>query len=96
MRYKELIKEKADFLLMFSADWCQVCQQIKPQIVEKTAKIAKELVIIDIEKDPEIATKYDVMSLPIVIIFSKGEPQVAITGNDLDKFNKQQIGRAHV
>lgn len=32
MRYKELIKEKADFLLMFSASWCQACQMIKPTI----------------------------------------------------------------
>lgn len=88
MRHKELIKEKADFLLMFSASWCQACQMIKPTIEEKSKKKNIELVIIDVEQYPSIATEYDAMSLPTIIIFSKGEPQIAIPGNNIEKFNK--------
>ena len=48
---------------MLSAKWCGACQIMKP-IVEEM----KDVEIIDVEENPEIADKYNIMSLPAFIV----------------------------
>lgn len=63
-----------DFVVVdFYADWCGPCRMIAPFLEEIQAEMNVPLVKINIDDLPDIATEYDVMSIPTVIIFKKGE-----------------------
>ena len=59
-------------LLFFSAPWCGPCKQMKLMLNEN---IQKELnmKIIDISKDMETATKYQVMNVPTFVKVQDGK-----------------------
>jgi len=48
---------------MFTAEWCGHCKSMK-SVVEKIPDVQ----IIDVEENPELAEKYQVMSLPSYVI----------------------------
>jgi thioredoxin 1 len=70
----EVLKSDKPVLLDFSATWCGPCKMLAP-IVENVAskhegvKVAK----LDIDKAPDVATKYRVQSVPTVLIFKDGK-----------------------
>ena len=63
-------------LVDFWAEWCGPCKMIAP-ILEEIAdekegiiKIAK----VDVDSSPELAQKFEIMSIPTLIVFNNGEP----------------------
>lgn len=60
-------------LLEFHADWCGPCQQQKP-IVERLKKLypTVEFRIIDVDKEEILTAKYDVTSIPRMILLVDG------------------------
>lgn len=74
--FNEFIKEDKPTLVDFFATWCGPCKMQSP-IIEKvkasvgdTANVLK----IDIDKNAETARKYNVQSIPTLILFKNGEP----------------------
>ena len=52
----------ADELLIFSADWCPSCQQLKAAIEQDPALVSGyEVVILDLDKNPDLAKGYKMM-----------------------------------
>jgi len=90
----EVIKSDQVVLVDFYAEWCGPCQ-IQGPIVEELekeyagkAKIGK----LDVDSNQEIASAFQVMSIPTLILFKDGMPVEKFTGlqqkNDLaDKIN---------
>ncbi len=63
-----------DFVLVdFYADWCGPCRIILPFLEEIQNELNIQIVKVNIDESPNIASKYDVMSIPTLIIFKKGE-----------------------
>ena len=59
----------------FWAPWCGPCKMMAP-VVDKLATNNPDLKVgkVDIDESPQIAQKYNVMSIPTIIIFKDGEP----------------------
>ncbi len=74
-------KEKGVLVVEFSAPWCAACKTTEPIIAElskdyKNIKFAK----IDVAKNPGLASRMGVMSLPNIIIFKEGKVKDQIIG----------------
>lgn len=71
--FNELIN-KDKVLVDFYADWCGPCKMISP-IVEEIANENKDLEVVKVNVDnfSEIARTYGIMSIPTLIVFSKGK-----------------------
>ena len=81
--FDEEIKSAAEPVLVdFWAEWCGPCKMVAPILDEIAAdnqgkvKIAK----VNIDENLELARRFDVMSIPTMILFKEGEPQVRIVG----------------
>lgn len=70
--FNEIInKEKV--VVDFYAEWCGPCQMLSP-ILEKVSKeMGIEAYKLDVDEVDDVARRYGIMSIPTVIIFSKGE-----------------------
>ena len=78
--FKEIIKEKVA-LVDFYADWCGPCRMLAP-IIEEIASERPDIAVakINVDKEPELAREYGIVSIPTVIIFKDGEIAKRITG----------------
>ena len=77
----EASKEKP-VLVDFFASWCGPCKMQGP-IVEEVAKEMKGKAIVgklDTEKEKEIAEKYEIQSIPTLIVFKDGKEAETMTG----------------
>ena len=61
-------------LVDFYATWCGPCQLISP-IIEEVAKEHENIKVIkiDVDKFPELSRKYGIMSIPTLMVFSRGK-----------------------
>jgi thioredoxin 1 len=82
----------------FWAEWCGPCRMAAPIIDELSNELAGKVLIgkLDVDADPEISMKYQVMSIPTVILFKDGQEiarQVGFSGKQayLDLLSKAGV-----
>ncbi len=74
--FNELLSQTPQPLLVdFYADWCGPCRMMAPILdqVKKTLKQQVEVVKIDSERYPQLASQYRVRSLPTLLLFYRGK-----------------------
>lgn len=62
-------------MLDFFASWCGPCRIMKPVIADIEKEYGDKIIIkkIDIDENQEIASKYNVMSIPTILIIKDGQ-----------------------
>ena len=70
---KEVLKSKEMVLVDFNADWCGPCRMLAP-ILEKLSENndSIKIVSVNIDNEEDLATKYNVFSIPCLVIFQNG------------------------
>jgi len=68
---EDLIRDELGVLLYFSTPTCNVCQALKPKIIEEFEKKFPliKLAFIDSTVLPEVSANYQVFSVPTMILF---------------------------
>ena len=66
----------------FWAEWCGPCKKIAPILEEIAGEREASLSIakINVDDNPDIAMKFNVMSIPTMIVFNDGEVAGRVTG----------------
>jgi len=69
-------------LVDFWAEWCGPCKMVAPVLEEIAAEHADKLTIVkvNIDENPEIARRYQIMSIPTMSVFQGGEVVKSIVG----------------
>ena len=78
----EAAKESKAVLIDFSAAWCGPCRMLSPivdEIVEEAGGAVK-VCKVDIDKEPELAERFGVMSIPTLVVLKDGKTVSASVG----------------
>jgi thioredoxin 1 len=69
-------------LVDFWAEWCGPCKMIAPVLEEIAAEQAGKIQIVklNIDDNLEVTRRFDVMSIPTLILFKDGQPEVRLIG----------------
>jgi len=63
-------------LVDFWAPWCRPCKALEPILEELPVDVAR----LNVDEQPGIASRYEVLSIPTVILFSGGEARGSVVG----------------
>jgi len=81
--FDEEIKGSAEPVLVdFWAEWCGPCKMIAPTLEEMAKDFAGRLKIakLNVDDSPDVARRFEVMSIPTLILFKDGEPVQRLVG----------------
>lgn len=79
---QEVLDDKGVVLVDFWATWCGPCQMLGPVLEELAADFEGKLKIckVDVDKNQQLASQFQVVSIPTMIIFKDGKPVNQMVG----------------
>jgi thioredoxin 1 len=79
---KEVLQSTLPVMVDFTAVWCGPCKMLDPvvkQLAEEWAGKVK-FVKLDVDHNPELAMRYQVMGVPTLMLFVNGQPGQRVSG----------------
>lgn len=78
----KVLQAKSPVLVDFWAAWCRPCLMVAPIVDELAEKYSGKVGFfkLDVDQNPKTAAKYNVMSIPTILIFKNGQPVSHIVG----------------
>lgn len=72
----QVLAANTPVLVEFGAPWCAPCKRLEPILVAMQAEYNGRLAFfqIDVDEDPDLAMRYQVMGVPALILFKGGKP----------------------
>ena len=85
---EEVLQSEKPVLVDFWASWCGPCRMVAP-IVEEIAEELEHIKVVkvNVDEEPELAARYQIMSIPTLMVFKNGQ----IANQALGALPKHQI-----
>src|SRR5467141_1673597 len=92
----EVLKSDVPVLVDFYADWCGPCHAIAATIEALSSEFEGKIkfVKVDVDANQEVASRYEIMSIPTIMLFANGKVEDSIVGAYSATVYKQHIERA--
>ena len=76
MTFQEILQEERPILVDFFATWCGPCKTMAPVLEDLKKRVGDHARIIkmDVDKNKQAASAYQVQGVPTFILFKKGKP----------------------
>ena len=92
----EVLEQNGVVVVDFWATWCGPCKMIAPVIDEIAGDLKNvKFVKVDVDKNPSVANKFQVASIPTLVMFKDGKPIDKVIGfrpkNDLENIIKKHL-----
>ena len=73
--FNDIIQSEKPVLVDFFATWCGPCQTLAPILKEVKDNLGDQISIIkiDVDKNQQVATQYQVRGVPTMILFQNGK-----------------------
>jgi thioredoxin 1 len=69
---REVLEAAEPVLVDFWAEWCPPCRAMNP-VIEALARDFK-VCKVNVDTNPKLASRYDVHSIPVLMVFKDGKP----------------------
>ena len=78
----EVINSEKTTIVDFYADWCGPCKMMSPIIDKIAEENADNLKVgkVNVDENQELAMKYNVMSIPTILVFKSGKISKTFVG----------------
>ena len=89
----EVIKSNTPTLVDFWAPWCAPCRIVSPIIEELAKEYEGKLKVgkVNVDENPNSASRFGIMSIPSILIFRNGEPVKTMIGAQSKENYKKTI-----
>jgi thioredoxin 1 len=80
--FDDFLKSDLPILVDFWADWCMPCRMMAPVMEELAQEFAGKVMFgkLNVDDNPDVASRYGIMSIPHFLIFKNGNVAQKIVG----------------
>ena len=71
--FDSIIKDNKKVLVDFFANWCGPCKMLSPILEEVSNEEDIVVVKVDVDEFGDIASRFDVFSIPTLVLFKEGK-----------------------
>ena len=85
----EVLKASEPVVVDFWAEWCGPCRMIAPALEEIAGTMGNKVKVVklNVDENPATASKYEIMSIPTLMIFKNGK----LTSRQVGAAPKQKL-----
>jgi thioredoxin 1 len=92
----EVLKSDGKVIVDFWAEWCGPCHAVSPVLDRIADEHQVKIVKVNIDEQQDLAMRYGVQSIPLMVLFENGEPQASVVGAMPKSAIERQLGLAAV
>ena len=81
-KFSDIIDDNRPVLIDFYADWCQPCKMVAPILKDVKNSMGDQVRIIkiDVDKNPAISSRFNIRSVPTLMLFKNGKIKFSQAG----------------